>query len=69
MLLCASLLLTVCSLLLMQNHTVTFYPMLHFSSLNPLVLLGYICYTLLILLPAIIHVKEVLRWRCLTSNM
>ncbi|MBE5776553.1 MAG: energy-coupling factor transporter transmembrane protein EcfT [Clostridiales bacterium] len=68
-LLCASLLLCVCSLLLLQNHTFTFYPVLHMTSPNPLVTLGYICYTLLILLPAIIHVKEVLRWRCLTSGM
>ena len=47
----------------------SYYPAVTAASLDLRILLGYAACFLLSFLPTIIHVKEVLKWRCLQSNM
>ena len=68
-LLAASLILLCTTLLCTHDRNFSYYPYITAAPLNAHILTGYVSYALLTVLPLIIHAKEVLRWRCLQSNM
>ena len=69
LLLIVTLLLTGATLLGLAGRTFAYYPAITASPVTPRVLLGYIAYGLLCLLPAIITGKEALKWRILRSKI
>ena len=65
----SSLLLSILCFIFLQGAQLTFYPALRFTPGAYPPVYGYLCYTSLMLIPLIIHVKEAIRWRCLMSGM
>lgn len=61
--------LTALTLWGMQGRAVAFYPAFVFPPVAAQALCGYAAYSVLALLPAIIHAKEALRWHFLRSAM
>lgn len=53
----------------MLNSGMTYYPVVTADLLSPLSVAGYICCTVLGLLPVIINTKEAIRWQSLTSGI
>ena len=69
LLLFLSLLLGGVSLWGISNHAIAFYPKFVIPPLSLSIFAGYLAYSLLIILPLIIHAKEAIQWHCWKSAM
>ena len=69
LLLILTLLLTAATLLGLSSRTVAYYPAITASPVTGQVLMGYVAYGVLCMLPAIITGKEALQWRILRSKI
>lgn len=69
LLLTGSLLLAGLALAGVHARAFTWYPAIAAAPMNALSIAGYGAYGVLTLLPAIIHAKEAIKWRCLISSM
>ena len=69
LLLILTLLLTAATLLGLSSRTVAYYPAIAASPVTGQVLMGYIAYGVLCMLPAIITGKEALQWHILRSKI